>query len=184
MKSRTLLLALPALCALASPAYADIGLTGGFHSMDPYVGASIGLLQYDESGLSGLSPSVLIARAGLPLTPFFGIEGRLGTGLSSDQTNGASVSVGTFGGAYAKGSVALGPEISIYGVAGLATVNLHRNFRDGGTTDTGLSAGIGGDLHLMHALALNFEWTYLPSGRDAGRSYDSNLFSVGVTYHF
>ncbi len=184
MKPRNLLLMLPALCALASPAYAGSFLSGGFHSMDPYVGASIGLLQYDESGLPGLSPSVLMVRAGLPLTPFLGIEGRLGTGLSSDQTNGASVNVGTFGGAYAKGTVALGPEFSVYGVAGLASVNINRNFRDGGTTDTGLSAGIGGDVHLVHALALNFEWTYLPSGRDAGRSYDSNLFSVGVNYRF
>lgn len=184
MKSRTVLFAIVVSCVMAAPAFADTHLVGGFRTTNPYVGASIGLLQYDESGLSTLSPSVLVVRAGLPLTSFFAIEGRLGTGLTSDQTNGNSVSAGTYGGAYVKGSVALGSEFSLYGVAGLASVNLHRNFLDGDTTDTGLSAGIGGDLELMDNLALNFEWTYLPSGSDAGHSYSSNLLSVGVNYRF
>lgn len=182
MKFRTAALALSMICVTSSPAFASTLLTGGFRSTRPYVGASIGLLQYGESGLPSLSPSVLVARAGLPLSSFFAIEGRLGTGLSSDGTNGRSVGVGTFGGAYAKGSIALGPEFSLYAVAGIASVNINRNFRDGGATNTGLSAGIGGDFRLARALSLNFEWTHLPGGTDAGHSYDSNLFSVGVNY--
>lgn len=184
MKWRTGVFTFLTLCAMMSPAFAAPYLVGGFRTTSPYVGASIGLLQYDESGLSSLSPSVLIVRAGLPLSSFFAIEGRLGTGLASDQTNGASVNVGTFGGAYAKGSLALGPTFSLYGVAGIASITVHRNFRDGGTTNTGLSAGIGTDIHLVRALSLNAEWTYLPSGTDAGHSYSSNLFSVGVNYRF
>lgn len=184
MKSRTVLFALMTSCAMATPALADMNLTGGFHTTNPYVGASIGLLQYSEGNLPGLSPSMLFIRAGLPLSSFFAIEGRVGTGLSSDQTNGDSVSIGTYGGAYAKGSLALTPTFSVYGVAGIATVNVHRNFRDGDTTNTGLSGGVGGDLQLERALGLNFEWTYLPSGTDAGHSYNSNLFSVGVNYQF
>lgn len=182
MKFRSVLFASLAACAITTPAFAQTHLTGGFQGLDPYVGASIGLLRYDESGLSSLSPSVLVLRAGIPLSSFFAIEGRLGTGLSSDQTNGASVSAGTFGGAYAKGSLALTPKFSIYGVAGIAVMNLHRNFLDGDTTDTGLSAGVGGDLKLTEDLGLNFEWTYLPGGSNAGHSYNSNLFSVGVNY--
>jgi opacity protein-like surface antigen len=182
MKARFVLLASLTACALASPAFAQTHLTGGFQSLDPYVGASIGLLEYNQSGLPSLSPSVLVVRAGVPLTSFLAIEGRLGTGLSSDQTNGASVSIGTFGGAYAKGSLALTPRFSIYGVAGIAVTNLHRNFLDGDTTNTGLSAGVGGDFELTQKLGLNFEWTHLPGGSDAGHSYDSNLFSVGVNY--
>ncbi len=184
MKSRTMMFALLTSCVVATPALADMPLAGGFHTTNPYVGASIGLLQYDEGGLPTLSPSILFVRAGLPLSSYFAIEGRLGTGLTSDQSNGSSVSVGTYGGAYAKGSLALGPSFSLYGVAGIASVNVHRDFRDGDTTNTGLSAGIGGDLALEHALGLNFEWTYLPSGTDAGHSYSSNLFSVGVNYQF
>lgn len=184
MKFRTMALLPLTLFALTAPAFAQSDFAGGFQSLDPYVGASVGLLRYDESGLSSMSPSAIMLRAGIPLTSFLAIEGRLGTGLSSDQSNGASVSVGTFGGAYAKGALALGSDVDVYGVAGIASVNLRRNFRDGDTTDTGLSAGLGADVNLARQLALNVEWTYLPSGREAGRSYDSNLFSVGVNYRF
>lgn len=184
MKFRTMTLLPLTLCALTSPAFAQTDLTGGFQSLDPYVGASIGLLRSDEGGLSSMTPSASMLRAGIPLTSFLAIEGRLGTGLSSDQSNGASVNVGTFGGAYAKGSLALGSDMDVYGVAGVASVNLHRNFRDRDTTDTGLSAGLGADANFARQLALNIDWTYLPSGREAGRSYDSNLFSVGVNYRF
>ncbi len=171
-----------AACAMAAPAFAQAHLMGGFQTLDPYVGASIGLPRYEESGLPSVSPGVVVVRAGLPLTSFLAIEGRLGTGISGDQTDGASVSAGTFGGAYAKGALALTPDLSIYGVAGIAVTHLHRNFLDGDTTNTGLSAGVGGDLTLTRNLALNLEWTYLPGGNDAGRGYDSNLFSVGVNY--
>ena len=183
MKSRAILLfASLAACAMTGPAFAQTHLIGGFQTLDPYVGASVGLLQYDESGLPSLSPSVLALRAGLPLTSFFAIEGRLGTGLSGDETDGASVSAGTFGGAYAKGALALTSQISIYGVAGVAVTNLHRDFLGGDTTNTGLSVGVGGDFRLTRNLALNFEWTHLPSGNDLGHGYDSNLFSAGVDY--
>jgi opacity protein-like surface antigen len=178
MKIRALLLASLTTCAVASPAFATESLTGGFGNMDPYVGASLGLLRYDENGLPALSPSAIVLRAGLPLSQFFSIEGRFGTGLSSDQTNGSSVSLGTFWGAYAKGSLSIVPTFSIYGVAGLASVNLHRNFDVGDTTDTGISVGVGGDLRVAPALTVNLEWTYLPSPSQA----DSNLISLGVNY--
>jgi opacity protein-like surface antigen len=180
MKTRTALLACLTICAMTSPAFATESLTGGFGNLDPYVGASVGLLRYDETGLPTLSPSAVVFRAGLPLSSFFGIEGRFGTGLSSDQTNGNSVNLGTFWGAYAKGSLALLPAFSVYGVAGVASVALHRNFDAGDTTNTGISVGVGGDVRVTPALAVNFEWTYLPSPSQA----DSNLISVGVNYAF
>lgn len=179
MKSRIVLLsALATCCAMTSPAFAGMSLTGGFHNTNSYVGASVGLLQYDESGLSTLSPSVIELRAGIPLSSFLGLEARLGTGLSSDQSGGNSVGVGTFGGVYAKGSIALAPKFSVYGVAGLAAVNLHRDFRAGDTTNTGLSAGVGGDVQMTQKLDINFEWTYLPGGT----GFSSDLVSVGVNY--
>ena len=177
MKFRTVLLVSLATCATASPAFAGMNLTGGFPNSDPYVGASIGLLRYDQSVVPTLSPSAIVFRAGLPLDSFLAIEGRVGTGLSSDQDHGRSVGLGTYWGAYAKGALGLTPRLSVYGVAGLASVSLNRNFA-GDTTNTGLSAGIGGDYQVSQALALNFEWTYLPSPSQA----DSNLFSFGINY--
>ena len=177
MKLRTLLLASLAACATASPAFATMHLSGGFPNTDPYVGASIGLLRYDQGVVPTVSPSAIVFRAGLPLNSFLAIVGRVGTGLSSDQSDGRSAGLGTYWGAYAKGALGLTPRLSVYGVAGLASVSLNRNFA-GDTTNTGLSAGIGGDYQLSQTLALDFGWTYLPSPAQG----DSNLFSFGVNY--
>ena len=183
MNMRALLIAIP-LCGVTGPALAQVRLNGGIGEMTPYVGASVGLLRYDESGLDTLTPSVIMGRFGLPISPYFAVEGRLGTGISSDESNGNSVSVGTLVGGYLKGAVALAPKFSLYGVVGIASVSLHRNYGDGDSTDTGFSIGIGGDVTLSRGFLLNFEWTYLPSGSEAGNSFDSNLFTAGVNYHF
>lgn len=184
MNARGWLIGILATGAMTGPVFGQVHLRGGFHDTTPYIGANVGLLRYDESGLRTITPSVILARAGLPLSPFFAIEGRLGTGLASDETHRFSVSSGTLAGGYLKGSIALAPTFSVYAVAGIASTSLHRNFGAGNTTDTGFSGGVGGDIQVSRELGVNFEWTHLPSGTDAGYSYDSNLFSAGVTFHF
>lgn len=178
MKIRTLLLTSLAMCAATSPVLATTPLTGGFANSTPYLGASIGLLRYSQSGLPTLSPSLIVFRAGVPLSRFFAIEARLGTGLSSDQADGNSLGLGTYWGIYAKGSLGLIPRFAVYGVAGLASVDFQRNFAGLDTTDTGVSVGVGGEFQLSPAWALDFGWTYLPSPTQA----DSNLLSFGVNY--
>lgn len=173
-----------AIGAMTAPAFGQVRLRGGFSDETPYVGANIGLLRYDESGLHTITPSVILARIGLPLSHFFAIEGRLGTGLASDESHHYSVSGGTLAGGYVKGSIAVTPTFSVYADAGIASTSLHRNFGVGNTTDAGFSGGVGGDIRLTPQLGVNFEWTHLPSGTNAGYSYDSNLISAGVTFHF
>lgn len=184
MNARGLAVAALVIAAMTSPAFAQARWSGGIGETTPYVGASAGLLRYDESGLDTITPSMIFARLGLPLSEYFAIEGRLGTGLSSDQSHGFAVSSGLYGAGYLKGSIALAPTFSVYAIAGLASVSLHRNFGDGDTTDTGFSAGLGGDVRLTRSLWLNFEWTHLPGGTDAGYSYGANLLSAGVTVPF
>ena len=128
--------------------------------------------------------SLIFARVGIPISSYLAVEGRLGTGISSDESHGNAVGVGVFGGAYLKGSLALAPTFSLYGVAGIASDNLHRNYGDENSTDTGFSFGIGGDVALSRGLLLNVEWTHLPGGSESGFSYDSNLFTAGVNFHF
>ena len=182
MIKRFLPLAAPLLVLSGTAGATGFGASG--YDFSPYVGANLGIMRYDESGLSTVSPSLFIARIGMPLSDYFGIEGRIGTGLSSDNSAGAAVSVGTIGGAYLKGSYPILPTFSVYGVAGLGTLSLSRNFGDGHTTNTGLSFGVGGDVALRGALGLNFEWTHFPGGTDAGYSYNSDVFSAGVTWRF
>ena len=184
MNARGLTVAILAMGAMTGPAFGQVRWSGGIPETTPYVGANAGLLRYDESGLNTISPSVIFARLGLPLSPYFALEGRLGTGLTSDESRGFSVSSGLYAAGYLKGSVAIAPTVSVYAVAGIASLSLHRNFGDGDTTDTGFSAGLGGDVRLASNLWLNLEWTHLPGGTDAGYSYGSNLFTAGVTIPF
>lgn len=182
MKKRILPVAVP-LLVLSGVAAAQ-GSYPGSNDFAPYVGASLGLLRYDESGLDPVSPSLFIARIGLPITPYLAVEGRIGTGISSDNSAGASVSVSKIAGAYVKGSLPIMPTFAVYAVGGVATLGVDRNFGDGGATDTGLSYGLGGDVSLPRSLGVNFEWTHFPGGTNAGYPYHLDVLSAGVTWHF
>lgn len=184
MNVRALAITVLAIGAMSGTAFAQAPWSGGMFQSAPYVGANAGLLRYDESGLDTITPSVVFARVGLPLSRYFAVEGRLGTGLSGDESHGYSVSSGLYGGGYLKGSIALAPTVAVYAVAGIAAVSLHRNFGDGDTTDTGFSVGLGGDVQLTPNIWLNLEWTHLPGGTDAGYSFGENLFSAGITIPF
>ena len=167
--------------ALAAGPYGDRYYSGVDNS--PYFGVSGGFLSYDEEGLDPITPPVIFARIGVPLVPNLAIEGRIGTGINSAETHGYAVNVQTFGGGYLKGSLPLSPVFSLYGVAGVGTIDLRRNFGED-TTDTGFSFGIGGDVALQSNVSLNFEWTRYPSGTDVGYDYNNNMFSAGLNWHF
>jgi opacity protein-like surface antigen len=166
--------------AMAAP----FGYSGGGDNDSTYVGVNGGILRYDEQGLNTISPSLIFARAGFPIVSNLAIEGRIGTGLNGDSSDGYGVNVQTMLGVYLKGSLPLSQVFSLYGVAGVGNIELHRNFGDSNTNDTGLSLGIGGDVQLVSNVSLNFEWTHLPGGDDYGYSYNSNILSAGLTWHF
>ncbi len=182
MKKRILPIAVPLL--VLSGAAAAQGAYAGANDLSPYVGANLGLLRYDESGLDPVSPSVFIARIGFPVMPYVAVEGRLGTGISSDNNAGASVSVNKIAGAYVKGSLPIMPNFAVYAVGGVAALGVNRNFGDGGATDTGLSYGLGGDVSLPRLLGVNFEWTHFAGGTNAGYPYHLDVLSAGVTWRF
>jgi opacity protein-like surface antigen len=183
MNNACIVAALSLLAATSAATAGDLdGRRGG--DLAPYFGVSGGLLRYDDGGVSGLSPGVILARIGLPITPYVGFEGRLGTGVASAEHYGNSVRIGTIGGGYIKGSWPVAPTFSVYGVAGVGTVTLNRNFGDGDTTKTGFSFGVGGDVKLTRRLVLNFEWTRYPNGTNFGYSFNSNLATIGINWRF
>lgn len=150
----------------------------------PYVGMNLGLLNYNEEGIDSLTPGLGLLRLGVPLAPNLAIEARAGTGLGRYSDNGFRAEVRSFYGAYVKGSLPLSRQFSLYAVGGVAGVNLKRNFGDGETRDSGLSLGVGGDLDLGNGAGLNFEWTRLPEGSNAGYDFTNSMVSIGVTWRF
>lgn len=176
----TLAMGVAGTTAMAAPYY---GNGAAADNSGTYVGVNFGVLRYDESGLDTIEPTMVFARIGFPLMTNLSVEGRIGTGVSSSETDGYSVNVQTMLAAYLKGSLPLTPRFSLYGIAGVGNLELHRNFDDANSTDTGLSFGIGGDVGLVSNVSLNFEWTHMPGGDDYGYSYDSNILSAGLTWH-
>lgn len=174
--------------AISLLAAASAAIAGGQYAqrgdLAPYFGLDVGVLHYNDHGTSAFNPSVVLARVGLPITSYLGFEARLGTGLSNDDRRGNSVGVGTLGGGYLKGLLPVTPMFSLYGVAGIGSITLNRNFGDGDTTKTGLSFGFGGDVRLVRSLLLNFEWTHYPNGTDYGYSFNSNLLMAGGSWRF
>jgi opacity protein-like surface antigen len=157
---------------------------GRGYGAGPYVGLSVGELSYSEEGLDAITPATAMLTIGAPLSPNLSLEGRIGAGLGRADTNGYGLEVDSMYAGYLKGSLPLSPGFSVYGLGGVAGVDLKRDFGLGETRDTGLSYGLGLDFDLYGGTRLNLEWTRLASGNDLGFDYHVDEASVGVAWRF
>jgi opacity protein-like surface antigen len=156
----------------------------GDYDAGPYVGLSIGQLHYDEEGLDTIRPAAVSATLGVRLNPFIAVEGRIGGGLGRTETDAYGVEVRSVYAGYIKGMLPLSPVFSIYGLGGVAGVNLKRDFGAAETRDTGFSYGIGMDFNLYGGATISAEYTRLLTGNNQGYDYNVNMASVGVFWHF
>lgn len=181
------LVATGAVGAAGGAAAYDGGQHGGYgrdYGAGAYVGLSLGQLRYSEEGLDTITPATGVLTIGAPLSPNLAIEGRIGGGFSRADTNGYGVELKSLYAGYLKGSLPLSPGFSLYGLGGVAGVDLRRDFGLGDTRDTGLSYGLGFDFDLYGGTRLNFEWTRLASGNDLGFDYHVDQASMGVAWRF
>jgi opacity protein-like surface antigen len=149
-----------------------------------YVGVSIGQLRYSEEGLDTITPAAATLFVGAPITPNLAIEGRLGGGLGSAQSNGYGLDVRSVFAGYLKGSLPLAPGFALYGLGGVANVNLRRDFGLVNANDTGFSYGLGMDFDLASNARLSLEWTHLATGDNLGYSYDVNQAAIAMAWRF
>ncbi|HEX9474401.1 MAG TPA: outer membrane beta-barrel protein [Steroidobacteraceae bacterium] len=149
-----------------------------------YVGLSLGQLRYSEAGLDTISPATGMLTIGASLSPNLSLEGRIGGGFATADTNGYGVRVNSLYAGYLKGSLPLSPGFSLYGLGGVAGVDLQRDFGLGETHDSGLSYGLGMDFDLYGGTRLDLEWTRLASGNDLGYDYYVDQASIGVAWRF
>lgn len=179
-------LGLAGATAAIAGGYYDSGYArrGAYDYPSAYVGLSLGSLRYSEDGLDTLTPTAALLRLGVPVSRNLAFEVRAGGGLADSSHGGYTASLDTIYGAYVKGSLPLGPAFSLYGVGGVAGVNMHRDFGYSSSRDTGLSFGLGADINLGGGAGINLEWTRLPSGNNAGYDYTSSMATAGVTWRF
>ncbi len=150
-----------------------------------YMGASAGSLIYQEEGLSSVSPTILQFRVGEQFSPFIAIEGRIGVGINGDESNGYRVNAEAVYGGYVKGIMPFSPMFSLYGLAGVGGVQLHRNYADSHSNDAGLSFGAGVEAQLGGGASLNAEWVRVTSGtNDQIYDYTADQLTFGVNWRF
>jgi opacity protein-like surface antigen len=149
-----------------------------------YMGFLVGQLRYNEEGLDTITPATGMFVVGAQLSPNLAIEGRLGTGLASAETNTYGVTVNSMYAGYLKGSVPLSPGFSLYGLAGAAGVDYKRDFGLIDGHDSGLSYGLGMDFDLARNTRLNVEWVRLATGNNLGYDYTVDQAAIGVAWRF
>lgn len=182
--------AVAAACALAIAASASARdrwydwRGGASEAEGPYMGFSLGRMDYSEDGLDSITPTTGQFIVGAPINRNLALEARLGTGLGRSSTDGYGVEARTMYGGYLKGLLPLSPAVSLYGLAGLQGLNLRRNFGEGSSHDAGLAFGLGADFGLGDGMHVSLEWQRLASGSNFGYDYDVDQAAMAVTWRF
>jgi Outer membrane protein beta-barrel domain len=147
-----------------------------------YLGVGFGELIYSEDGLNTINPTIGYFKVGEQFNPYLAVEARIGSGVSSAESNGYSVNVNAIYSGYLKGIVPLSPQFSLYGLAGLSGANLHRNYPDYDSTDGTFSLGGGAEFKLGGGASLDAEFTRAASGTNDGYNYTADTLTVGVNW--
>ena len=181
----SLALGLIGLGSMAAMAASGYGYGGGadYYSSGFYIGASAGEIYYKEQGLATIVPSVAFLQIGQQFNPYLAIEGRLGGGIAGDQFQYFHVDVPLVYGGYVKGMLPVSPWFSLYAIAGVSGLQLHRNYPDFNSNDVSLSGGLGGEVTFYGGVSLHAEWARLDNGTNDGYGYTADQFSVGVSWH-
>lgn len=148
-----------------------------------YIGASAGEILYKEQGLATMAPGVAFLQIGQQFNPYLAIEGRVGGGLSGDNFQFFHVNVPLVYGGYVKGMLPLSPWFSLYGMAGVGGMQIHRNYPDFNSSNASLSGGVGGEFTLYGGATVHAEWVRLDSGNNEGYDFTADQLSVGVSWH-
>ncbi len=168
---------------LVPAAYAAEG-AGGYA---PYLGASFGNFDYQVDGQDKVSPKIGMFRVGVPLTPYFSLEGRVGTGISTDVSQwfgGYDLKIDSFYGGYGKVNLPLSSVASLYGLAGWSGIKLRRKFAfaDQTTTEDSFSFGGGLDFDLGRTTRLNVEWGRFLDVNKTNDRFHADILSIGVVW--
>lgn len=185
--NKVLAVAISALAAGTAAAngngYYGRGNDGDF-SYGPYAGFSVGQFRYHEEGLDTITPTLAMFVIGAPVSPYLAVEGRIGRGLGIADTNSYKLDVNSVFAGYLKGMVPLGPNASLYGLAGAASLDYQRDFGQVDARDSGFTYGAGIDFDLGGRSKLNFEWVRLATGNNLGYDYTVDQASIGMAWRF
>jgi hypothetical protein len=156
----------------------------GQYSYGPYFGFNVGQFRYHEEGLDTITPTLAMFVIGAPVSPYLAVEGRIGRGLGIADTNSFKLDVNSVFAGYLKGMLPLGPNVSLYGLAGVASLDYQRDFGQVNARDSGFSYGVGMGFDLGGRSRLNFEWVRLATGNNLGYDYTVDQAAIGMAWRF
>ncbi len=149
-----------------------------------YLGAQYAIGSYNEPGIDAINPTMVILRGGSRLHKNFAIEGRIGTGVTSDTLEGTvlELSVESLYGVYGLAILPVNEDVSFYGLIGYSKGTLKLSIPGDSITDSdsGTSIGLGVDFVISPTMTLNAEYvSYID-----GDLYDFTAVAVGLTSKF
>ncbi len=151
---------------------------------DNYIGGDLGFTTVDTG--TSFSPLAAQFKIGTYINDNFAVEGRLGAGISEDEKSGTDVKIKHLVGAYARGILPVNDKAEVYGLIGVTNVDIDATAggSTSGTSDSGLSLGIGINVKLDRDFALNFEYANLYDDEVDGADLKVSSFSLGATMLF
>lgn len=173
-KAISVLLSLPLLAPLPA------GAAGSYVALD------VMFPEYKESntGFDTLRPTALAVRYGHRLTRALALEGRAGTGISSDSDSRLAttvdLSIDSVVGLYVRAATAPESDVALYALAGIATARVDAGDAtsgstiDGGTA-TDLSLGFGLETEISRDFSLSFEFLQIADKPD----FDLSALTLG-----
>jgi OmpA-OmpF porin, OOP family len=189
MIRKHILLLLISSVTLAAPlwAAAEGASTEGF-----YAGANLGMGMPNlktPNGVDKDSQAVAGVVAGYKFNPYFAVEGQYtGIGKVTDNVHG-SVKADALS-LTAVGILPLNDAFDVYGKLGVAATSSKVSgisaYDD--ATHMGATYGLGAEYHFDKAVSMRVGWDHYRSEVDVNgggsKSFDSNVTTVGVVYHF
>lgn len=143
------------------------------------------MMSYDSDSIGTFDNSVLVGKLGYKMTPYIGIEGVLGSGISDDSNNilGTKYTseITSFYGAYFTGFVPLGERFGLNAKVGYADTSIKIKTANRSKTDSdgSFSWGVGASYSIANNIKVGLDYTSLYDN-------DGDITGLGatITYSF
>ncbi|MBY5993324.1 porin family protein [Ferrimonas balearica] len=179
MTLRAILLTI--LMLLVSPVRADWDFSA-INQGNWYLGAQFNYGQVDTQ-FGDANPIALHALGGYQFNPYLAVEGRIGLGVSDDETNeDITIEIDSYYGLYLTGTLPLSDWVKVYVLLGATDVNLEQDLDSRSDTfgSTDVTYGVGLSLLATERLAITIEAVqWLDKG-----DIDVAGLGLGVRYDF
>lgn len=156
------------------------------HAWEPtyYVGSGASSWQFHPHEFGhNFTIGTIEAQAGVDLTPYTAVEGRIGAGLNTARETINSVEVEMeatyYGSIYFKPQLR-GEKASLYGLLGMTTVEMDVNTQLESDTYTDMAYGIGVSFVMSPHVDLTAEWKKLINAEE----FDARGGTIGFNYRF